>query len=206
MKKAVERILKDGARVTGRKVQNQCDLDHVSRRTIQRKLSAMDLVYAEARSKIVLSKDHMKRRLELASEWLATGMDWSRVIFTDEKRFNSDGPDSWRSWMRKEQAIVRNRRQGGPSIQVRGTLIPGTCLPFSSCHRGATQLVLCNLLRTRSCPSSDLSLEVTLSSNRIGRPPTPRITPWRASRSSASNCYHGWLSHRISILLRTVGP
>lgn len=71
----------------------------------------------------------MQNRLEFARNWIKCNMDRKNIIWTDEKRFNLDGPDSWSSWMPRSQPICRNRRQqGGDSIQVWGALIPGPFL------------------------------------------------------------------------------
>lgn len=116
-------------RVTARKVQEQCDLQHLSTRTVRRKLSSMDLAYGKAKKKIVLTKKQKDDRLAFARKGLTGCMDWTKTIFTDEKRFNADGPDSWCSWMHKDGRVVRNRRQqGGPSIQVWGMIMPGPML------------------------------------------------------------------------------
>lgn len=89
----------------------------------------MEYEFKAASREIVLTPEHKKRRLELAEQWLSASMDWSRVVFTDEKRFNADGQDCWKSWMRKGCRIIRNRRQqGGPSIQIWGMIAPGPTL------------------------------------------------------------------------------
>ena len=75
--------------------------------------------------KIILNKLHKLRRIELAKKWLETSLDWSRTIFTDEKKFNLDGPDSWRSWMYDDEEISRNRRQmGGGGLMVWRMIMP----------------------------------------------------------------------------------
>lgn len=62
----------------------------------------------------------------MAKQWIESNHRWSHVIFTDEKRFNLDGPDSWCSWMREESSITRQKRQqGGQSVQVWGMIMPG---------------------------------------------------------------------------------
>ena len=46
-------------------------------------------------------------------------------MFTDEKKFNFDGPDSWSSWADEERKIYRNRRQMGEgSIMIWLALLP----------------------------------------------------------------------------------
>lgn len=129
IKKAVNRISGQGAKVTARKVKNESGLNAISTRTMQRRLKDMDLTYGNAKIKIIHSKIHKENRLSFARNCIANSIDWTRVIFTDEKRFNADGPDSWASWMPKNAQLVRNKRQqGGPSVQVWGMIIPGPLL------------------------------------------------------------------------------
>jgi len=128
LKKMTSKMLTNGERVTVRKLQNGCGLVHVSLRTIQRRLSAWN-AYREANKKIVLSQEHRRLRQQIAEGWICSPQDWNIVIFTDEKRFNSDGLDSWMSWTPRDSRIFRNRRQqGGPSLQVWGALLPNAVL------------------------------------------------------------------------------
>lgn len=129
IRRAVASIEERQERVTASKVQEKCDLQQLSTRTIRRKLSSMGLSYGKAKKRIVLTTKQKDDRLEFARKGLTGCTNWTKTIFTDEKRFNADGPDSWCSWMRKDSRIVRNRRQqGGPSIQVWGMIMPGPLL------------------------------------------------------------------------------
>jgi len=128
LKKTTSRMLRNGERVTARKIQNECGLLHLSLRTVQRRLAASNS-YGKAKKRIVLWREHKRLRQQIAEEWIVSPPDWNTLIFTDEKRFNSDGPDSWMSWMPKNAPISRNRRQqGGPSLQVWGALLPNAML------------------------------------------------------------------------------
>lgn len=129
MNRAINGMESREERVTARKVQQECELQHVSTRTVRRKLRSMDFSFGKAQKRIVLTEQHKKDRLAFARSCLTAGTDWTKVIFTDEKRFNADGPDSWSSWMRNGHRKVRNRRQqGGVSLQVWGMLMPGPLL------------------------------------------------------------------------------
>uniref|UniRef100_A0A1I7XQM1 Transposable element Tc3 transposase n=1 Tax=Heterorhabditis bacteriophora TaxID=37862 RepID=A0A1I7XQM1_HETBA len=49
--------------------------------------------------------------------------DWEKVIFSDEKKFNLDGPDSCHSYwrdLRKEPLHFSTRTFGGGSVMVWG--------------------------------------------------------------------------------------
>lgn len=67
-------------------------------KTIQRRLTEMGMEYRMVEKSMPLTPQHKVRRVELAKHWIASSMDWSRVVFSDEKRFCKDGPDSQISW------------------------------------------------------------------------------------------------------------
>ena len=124
--RAANQLLASGSRVTAPKIQRECALSRVGTGTVQRKLESMDMTYQAAKKTIVLSAQHKQARFDLARRWIGQLMDWSRIVWNDEKRINSDGPDSWRSWMPRGRPISRNKRQqGAPALQVWGALIPG---------------------------------------------------------------------------------
>ncbi|OWZ20081.1 Transposase, partial [Phytophthora megakarya] len=70
-----------------------------------------------------LNAGHIAARLEWANEHVEHGAKWNAVIFSDEKKFNLDGPDGyqyyWRD-LRKEREIYSNRQSGGGSVFVWG--------------------------------------------------------------------------------------
>ena len=109
MKRTVTRLLTSGEKVTARKVKEKCELD-VNVRTVQRTLHRIGLKYAKAKKKITLTKKHKGARLECAKRWLTKHVDFKKVIFTDEKRFQFDGPDGWCTWSRRGEPVVLNKR------------------------------------------------------------------------------------------------
>lgn len=119
MARTSARLSASGERVTAPKLQQECSLQHVSTRTVQRMLRAMSQTFKKAKKTILLSQAHKKARLDHVRAWIQESQNWSRVVWTDEKRFNSDGPDSWSSWMPNEKPLLRNKRQRGElAIQV----------------------------------------------------------------------------------------
>ena len=63
----------------------------------------------------------MTLRKEEVLIWIRENMQWSKVIFSDEKRFCQDGPDNWCSFVPKNIVLHRNKRQnGGRGIMVSG--------------------------------------------------------------------------------------
>ena len=94
MKRTVTQLLTSGEKVTTRKMKKKYELD-VNVQTVQRPLHRIGLKYAKAKKKITLTKKHKGARLECAKRWLTKHVDFKKVIFTDEKRFNFDRPDGW---------------------------------------------------------------------------------------------------------------
>ena len=97
------------------------DLD-IHKSTLSRFLSAGSTVRNESLLKRPrLSVLHKQRR----REWCEIHMDgskrWGRTIFSDEKRFNLDGPDGYSHYwhdLRKEKLTFSKRQHGGGSLMI----------------------------------------------------------------------------------------
>ena len=124
IKREVRRLNENCERVTAKKLVENLNLN-VSTRSVQRKLKKQRFSYQKISKKIILTKVQKQKRLELSEKWIATPHDWSTTVFSDEKKFNLDGPDSWCSWMSEDNSLSRNRRQmGGGSVMIWGALLP----------------------------------------------------------------------------------
>ncbi len=70
-----------------------------------------------------MTQAHKKARDDWAMKQVSTARDWTSVIFSDEKKFNLDGPDGiqyyWRD-LRKEPQYFKKRQSGGGSVMVWG--------------------------------------------------------------------------------------
>lgn len=70
-----------------------------------------------------LLKHHQEKRPKWAENVKSWGKKWKRVIFSDEKKFNLDGPDGYKHYwhdLRKEPKQCFSRQMGGGSVMVWG--------------------------------------------------------------------------------------
>lgn len=105
-------------------------------RTIQRYISAAPgMKFKKIRRGPMLLRRHRAARREWADEH--DGLDehwWSNVMFSDEKKWNMDGPDGYRQWVdtRAKNPVPVRRHTGGGSVMVWGGFCGGqkTSLAF----------------------------------------------------------------------------
>ena len=95
---------------------------NVSKHTVWRVLKSCDhLRYRKKLAKPPLTVNHMQARFDWSLARLLWNEEWKSVIFSDEKKFNLDGPDGlayyWRD-LRKEEQYFSKRQSGGGSVMV----------------------------------------------------------------------------------------
>ncbi|KAF0718519.1 hypothetical protein AaE_010632 [Aphanomyces astaci] len=109
--------------MSARSLKTSLNLD-ASLRTCQRRLlQAPNLSYVKRKPMPALTKRHKKARIEHAKKHLAAPPDWGRIIWSDEKRFNLDGPDGLQHYwhdLRMEPDTFFTRRNGGGGVMVWG--------------------------------------------------------------------------------------
>ncbi|OWZ20903.1 Transposase [Phytophthora megakarya] len=94
-------------------------------RTVQRLLSRTDfLSYSKMDRTLPLTKEHKAARLEFAERLSTAALKevvWTLIIFSDEKKFNLDGPDGFKNYWRDLRSLPRRcmrRQNGGGSLIV----------------------------------------------------------------------------------------
>ena len=99
-------------------------------RTIQRILrSCPTLVYKKHKSRPHLTAAHNSGRLSFATKSINDRVDWSKIIWSDEKKFNLDGPDGIRYYwhdLRTEPKCFSKRQLGGGSLMIWGAFVNDT--------------------------------------------------------------------------------
>lgn len=95
---------------------------HTNIRNVQRIIKECPhLVRMKLKKKPPLTAQHKSERLKFAQEHIHWRKKWRRVIFSDEKRFNLDGPDGFAHYfhdLRKEERILSRRHMGGGGVML----------------------------------------------------------------------------------------
>ncbi|KAF0691663.1 Aste57867_17154 [Aphanomyces stellatus] len=98
----------------------------VTRSTVLNILNSSKFVkYMKRRSSPHLTKDHKKRRVEFAAKYLNKDVDLKGTIFSDDKKFNLDGPDGCQYYwydLHEEVQTYSKRAAGGGSVMVCGAM------------------------------------------------------------------------------------
>lgn len=95
-----------------------------SRSTVWRFLNqSPNVEYTEGKEKPAWTSEHIQARNEFAIRHVTWTLQWDNVIFSDEKKWNLDGPDGshyyWHD-IRSEQRTFKKRVQGGGSVMTWG--------------------------------------------------------------------------------------
>ena len=116
------RVLRESSKkgISSKYLQTSLDLNITLRRVRWILNSSKDFVYKKRITIPTLTKRHKKRREEWV-QWNAE--NWSKVIFSDEKKFNLDGPDGFQFYwydLRKVEQIFSEHLFGGGSLMIWG--------------------------------------------------------------------------------------
>lgn len=125
IKRNVRSLIDQGECVSSKIIKDTTNLDNLSIRSVRRAISKLGFNYITVFQDITLTRQQKEKRLYLSKLWLASKQPWEITVFTDEKKFNFDGPDNWASWADPNRKILRHKRQqSGKSLMVWGMLLP----------------------------------------------------------------------------------
>jgi len=99
-----------------------CRLPVTSRRVRQILNQDPNLVFKKRKRKPALSATHKLERLRFAENHMSWTSEWNHVVFSDEKKFNLDGPDGFQYYwhdLRQEEQVQMSRNFGGGSVLLR---------------------------------------------------------------------------------------
>lgn len=104
-----------------KKVKHHLGLD-ASKATIYRAIvSPKTLKFKKKQGFPQLTAEHKNKRFDFALKYIRWTQEWNSVIFSDEKKFNLDGPDGFQYYWHDLQStpqIFSNRVQGGGSVMI----------------------------------------------------------------------------------------
>ncbi|KAG3098643.1 hypothetical protein PI125_g15277 [Phytophthora idaei] len=96
----------------------------VSARTVRRVLQRTPhMGFVKRQRTPMLKARHKLARRKWAKAMIRARTDWDRVIFSDEKKFNLDGPDGMQYYwhdLRTKKETFYSRRDGGGSVMIWG--------------------------------------------------------------------------------------
>ncbi len=117
------RIIREASnkQITSSKIKHNLGLQF-SAKTIRKVIKQSGIiVYKKRQRKPVLSRDHRQRRVRRCERKLAWHTRFRRIVFSDEKKFNLDGPDGnchyWHD-IRKPELLHNKRHSGGGSVMI----------------------------------------------------------------------------------------
>ena len=128
-KKLVDRDKRRVVRAASNKViscrQISADLNlKVSRWTVNRVIRESGILkHKKKKTSPSLTDTHRQARLDWAKKHMTWNKEWQNVVWSDEKKFNLDGPDGFSYYwhdLRKEQELFSSRAQGGGSVMIWG--------------------------------------------------------------------------------------
>ena len=122
-KRMIKRVVSK-SNVSARDLVGALDLSVGVRRVQKILQEEPTLQYKKMKGAPLMTEKHMNARFEWAKTYVPwTLTPWAKVVFSDEKKFNLDGPDGWAYYwhdLRKEEQIFSKRQNGGGSVMVWG--------------------------------------------------------------------------------------
>jgi transposase len=107
-------------------IKDELQLSQTSRTVRNILSSSPTVIFKKFKSKPQLTEEHKEARLAFAKRSIQNRVDWSKIIWSDEKKFNLDGPDGIRYYwhdLRYEPNYLSRRNFGGGTLMIWGAFI-----------------------------------------------------------------------------------
>jgi len=132
----------------------------VSKRTVCRTLKCLQFDYKKLPHKFMLTAGMRQKRVELARQFLQTGICWNSVIFSDEKFFTLHGTDSYYSWLQKNRSPRRIKQiVRSPGLMVWALILPNCLLSYEIMIGKQNSAKYIELIKSKAIPIIKLNLK-----------------------------------------------
>lgn len=130
----------------------------VSKPTLSRVFREIGISKRKLKVKPTLTENHQKFRVDWALSRCHPNFDWSKWIFSDEKKFNLDGPDGYRYYWKIEgmdDKIFSRDSNSRRSVMVWGAISKNGCTPLVEVPKKCNATKYCELLKEGLIPYYD---------------------------------------------------
>jgi len=120
-------------RLSADQIKNKLDLPVTKQHVAHVLRRSEHIRYKKLKGKPRLTKCHKDNRLKFARKYMQFKEEWKKTIFSDEKKFNLDGPDRYSCYwhdLRHKNTCRSKRNFGGGSVMVWGAFSDKGKLPL----------------------------------------------------------------------------
>ena len=153
-KKKIKRFVLKNERKTLNSAKTELNLS-VSKPTLSRIFKEIGISKRKMKVKPVFTQSHEKKRIDFALSRCDPKFDWSKWIFSDEKKFNLDGPDGYRYYWKldgMDDKIFSRDSNSRSSVMVWGGISKNGCTPLVEVPKKCDSKKYCTILEEGLIP------------------------------------------------------
>lgn len=130
IKSYIEDNIKYGMKTTSTLIKSNFNLN-VSKSTVCRNLKYLNYKYGRLKPQITLGQKYRTKRINASRWYIQKNVNWNNVVFSDEKRFNLNGCDSFSTWAYKKN-YTKNIKSilKSPGVMVWGMVLPNEIFSY----------------------------------------------------------------------------
>lgn len=108
--------------ITANAILRTCDIN-ASKWSLIRALKKLKVKYRKMKARPCWRPHHIAARLDFARKYHCWNNEWKSIVFSDEKKFNLDGPDGYKYFwhaLGTKYEHYSKQHSGGKSVKVWG--------------------------------------------------------------------------------------